>query len=329
MMLPNPNGAPYASYALSSNGNVLAVNSGGEYFLWTSTGGFTDLGAGDFLSASVGISGNGKTVIGSRAGQDGNVNPALWSQATGWVDLGHPSDGCVLDGSWGSGYDVNRDGTVAVGLAWYCPGAQGFQWTPQGGMVGLGHPTNASSRASAVSADGSTIVGFYEDPTQGFRRPVRWVSGTTDLFAGEQTPGEATAVNSTGSKIVGQAVDATGFSHAFYYSSQGGLVSLGTLSGRARDESIANAVANNGMTVGWSGDPFSTGIKAFVWKPNAGMVSLQKFLVRNGAIIPSNVTLTTALDISANGLTIVGTWQDTSFNQGGWIARLKPGAVSK
>jgi len=325
--LENPNGAPYASYALSSNGSVMAVNSGGEYYLWTSAGGFVDLGPGDFLSTAVGISGDGKTVMGSRVGPDGYVNPALWNQATGWIDLGHPSEGCVLDGSWGSGYDVSRDGTVAVGLAWYCPGAEGFQWTPQGGIVGLGHPPNSSSRASAVSADGSMIVGFYEDPTQGFRRPVRWVGGNTDLFAGDQTIGEATGASSTGSKIVGQASDSTGFTHAFYYTHAGGLVSLGTLSGHAKDQSIANAVANNGMTVGWSGDFFSTGIQAFVWSPKSGMGSMRKFLERNGAIIPSDLILTTALDISADGLTIVGQWQDTSFRVGGWIARLRPGAV--
>jgi uncharacterized membrane protein len=76
---------------------------------------------------------------------------------------------------------MDGEGSIVVGLAWYCPGAEGFRWTKQDGMGGLGHPPHGSSRATAISADGSTIVGFYEDPVQDFRRPVRWISGSTDL----------------------------------------------------------------------------------------------------------------------------------------------------
>jgi uncharacterized membrane protein len=53
------------------------------------------------------------------------------------------------------------------------------------------------------------------------------------------------------------------------------------------------------------------------------MRSLRNTLTWAGAQIPSGIYLTNALAISADGLTIVGTWQDANFNQGTWMARLK------
>jgi hypothetical protein len=321
-LLPSPTGPTWSNYALSSDGQVMAANYGGEIYRWTPKGGFADLGPGDPNSSAVAISRDGSVIVSSRIDSKGNGVPAIWKQATGWTNLGHPANGCILDHEWGSGYAVSGDGSIAVGLAWYCPGAEGFRWTEKNGMKGLSHPTGRSSRASAISADGSTIVGFSEDPTGGYRRPVRWVAGKTDLFAGNHAVGEATGVSSDGSQIVGQDSNSKG-SYAFYYTQQRGLVHLGTVSGITSDQSIANGVANNGMTVGWSGDPFGGGIEAFVWSPKLKIHSLRKYLNSHGARIPGNIYLTTAVTISADGSTIAGTWQDTHFNQGGWIAHLK------
>ena len=318
--LPSPAGQTWSNYALSHDGTVMAANYGGEIYRWTAKGGFSDLGPGDPNSSSIGISDDGSTIIASRINSKGNGTPAIWTQVKGWTDLGHPAKWCVLDNELGSGYGISGNGSIAVGLAWYCPGAEGFRWTEKGGMKSLGHPPNRSSRASAISGNGNTIVGFSEDPIGGYRRPVRWVSGKTDLFAGLHAAGEAAGVSYDGSKIVGQDANTKG-SYAFYYTQQRGLVHLGTVSGVASDTSFANAVANNGMTVGWSG-PFGSS-EAFVWSPNFKIRSLTKYLKSRGAKIPGNIFLTTAISISADGSTIVGVWQDAKFNQGGWIAHLK------
>lgn len=328
-LIPDPTGPTWSNFSLNKNGSAMAANYGGEIFRWTPADGFVDLGMGDFLNSSIGISGDGLTIVAGRVGSDGATNPALWHEGTGWIDLGHPAGACSMDNSWGSGYGLNGDGTVAVGLSWYCPGAEGFRWTEQDGMVALSHPDKASSRASAISADGSTIVGFYEDPRFGNRRPVRWISGTTDLFAGEDANGEATAVSSDGSQIVGQNVDASGFGRPFYYTDAGGVVPLGSLTNRATDQGVANGVSDAGVVVGWTGDPFSAPTRAFIWSAKTGMRWMRAALVRNGAVIPSDIILTTALGISADGSTIVGTWLDASFNQGAWLAHLhgKPPAL--
>lgn len=315
----------WVNYAISADGSVVAANVGGEIFRWTADQGFVDLAAGDFLNSSIGISADGSTIAATIVGPDGLTNPGRWKQSTGWISLGHPVKGCSMDGNWGSGYGLNHDGSVVVGLSWYCPGAQGFRWTEGRGIVGLSHPKGASSRASAISADGSTIVGFYEHPKQGIRRAVRWNPKRFDLFTGTTTPGEATAVSSNGLQIVGQAWDGNGV-HAFYFSDATGLTSLGTVSGLPSDQSIANGISDKGKVVGWSGDPFFGSSEAFIWNaanPTNKIRSLRKILVQAGATIPDGIYLTNALAISADGSTVLGTWQDANFNQGTWLARLK------
>jgi hypothetical protein len=152
---------------------------------------------------------------------------------------------------------------------------------------------------------------------------VRWFGGKTYLFAGAHTPGEAVGVSSNGSQIVGQVWDTTALSsYAFHYTT-GKIVSLGTVSGISSDQSYANAVADNGTTVGWSGDPFGAGIQAFIWSPTLGMKSLASYLHQRGVLLPFGIILTSALDISADGSTIVGVWQDVSYHQGGWMVRLR------
>jgi probable HAF family extracellular repeat protein len=309
--------------ALSQNGKVMAANFGGEIFRWTPGTAFVDLGPGDEFNASIGISADGETIVAGRMGADGNSNPAIWQQATGWVDLGHPVEGCELDGSWGDSWGVGGNGSVVVGLAWYCPGAEGFKWTKEGGIVGLGHPNGASSRATGISADGTTIVGYWEDSTQGFRQPVRWVSGSSeDLFLGN-IPGEAIAASTDGSQIVGQAADSTGNGRAFYYTPTGGLLSLGTLSGNGIDQSVAFGVSDSGVVVGSSTSPITWISAPFVWTQKNGMRPLQGALTHSGAVIPGNMSIVDVLAISGDGTTMVGTWQDTKFNSGPWIAYLR------
>jgi probable HAF family extracellular repeat protein len=309
----------WSNYALSGDGTVMAANYGGEIYRWTAAGGFQDLGPGDSYSSSIGISRDGSTIIGGYIGSDGFARPALWN-ASGLVDLGHPRNGCKKIGnSWGSGYGVSANGKVAVGLAWTCTAAEGFEWTASTGNLSLGHPAgNHSSRASAISANTKTIVGFWEDPT-GPRRPVRWVGGKHDLFLGAKTIGEATAVNSNGTQIVGQSLDARGTEVAFFYSDKRGLIALGTLSHAAGDQSIANGISDDGRVVGWSSN--LSGGEAFTWTSSSGMKRLASVLRTLGAKIPAGTTLTNALSISADGSTMVGQYV-RGKNFGNWVAHI-------
>jgi probable HAF family extracellular repeat protein len=321
-IIADPVTGTWSNFALSGDGTVMAANYGGEIYRWTAAGGFQDLGPGDPYSSAIGISHDGSTIISGRVGADGFTNPALWN-TSGVVDLGHPSNGCTpIGNSWGSGYGVSDNGKVAVGLAWNCAGAEGFVWTAKLGNVSLGHPAgNRSSRASAISANAKTIVGFWEDPT-GPRRPVRWVHGKHDLFLGTTTIGEATAVSSDGTQIVGQSPGTSGYGFAFLYSDKNGLLSLGTIGHGPTDQSFANGISDSGRVVGWSGDPFNQGIEAFMWTSSLGMRKLAGLLRQNGANIPAGTTLTTAVSISADGSTIVGQYFDSQLHFGNWIVHI-------
>jgi uncharacterized membrane protein len=312
----------WSNFALSGNGEVMAANYGGEIYRWTPTSGFQDLGPGDSFSSSIGISKDGSTIISGAIGSDGYSRPTLWT-SKGLVDLGHPVNGCSAVGnSWGSGYGLNANGTVAVGLAWNCKSAEGFAWTTATGNISLGHPAgNHSSRASAVSANSETIVGFWEDVT-GPRRPVRWVAGQRDLFLGYKTLGEATAVTSEGQRIVGQYYDVHNNGIAFLYSDKKGFTSLGTIQHALSEQSSANSISDNGTVVGWSGDIFGHGIQAFGWTATGGMVPLAKMLRLAGAHIPAGVILYTADSVSADGTTFVGQCLDAQHSFCNWIVHI-------
>lgn len=321
-ILSDPITGTWSNFALSADGTVMAANYGGEIYRWSALTGFQDLGPGDPYASSIGISGDGSTIISGSIGSDGFSHPTIWNHS-GSVDLGHPSNGCTRVGnSWGSGYSLNADGSAAVGLAWTCKDAEGFIWTPSAGNVSLGHPYgNHSSRASAISANSKTIVGFWEDPT-GPRRPVRWIGGTHSLFLGKTALGEATAVSSDGNNIVGQIYNASGNGVAFLYSDKAGLTNIGTIRQSRFEQSVANAISDNGMVIGWSGDPFGHGIDAFLWTSSGGTVKLAKALRQMGAKIPTGMTLSTALSISADGSTMVGEYFDANFQFGTWMVHI-------
>jgi probable HAF family extracellular repeat protein len=332
-MLQLPAGGEFGAFALSSDGSAMAVNTGTLLFRWTPTTGFVGLSAGDPNSSSIGISPDGNYIAAARLNADGTFGPQRWDNQAGWIELGHPSDGCALgegsESTWGSAYGVSANGGVVVGLAWTCDShAEGFAWTPGGGMVSLGRPAaNRSSRASAVSADGSTIVGFSEDPSGGFRRASSWTNGVVKLIAGQNTPGEAAAVSSNGSQIVGQfSPRKWPFGSALDYTN-GKDDALGTLSRHRGDSSYANGVSDDGTIVGWSGASFGGVQRAFIanksWSGGPGMHSLKHILVARGAKIPANIILSDALAISADGSTVVGTWVDASFHQGSFLAHLR------
>lgn len=152
--------------AVSADGSVVVgtntwseVDRGG--FRWTAGGG---LGALDMYWAR-GVSADGSVVVGrdeaSFGGGGGWSKARRWTAGGGTVDL--PSTFELT-----SAAGVSADGTVVVGAGgtgWYewdvaAPSSsEAFRWTAAGGMVGLGALPGTYSRATAVSADGSVVIG--------------------------------------------------------------------------------------------------------------------------------------------------------------------------
>ncbi|MEZ6015019.1 MAG: hypothetical protein R3F49_07900 [Planctomycetota bacterium] len=113
---------------------------------------------------------------------------------------------------FGSVRDISADGQVIVGAAnfWPSPGGwRAFRWTSLSGLTDLGTlPGAVTSAATAVSADGTTVVGVSDDA-----RAFRWTAATgmQDLGSlGATAPwfiASAEAVSPDGSIVVGRSSD--------------------------------------------------------------------------------------------------------------------------
>ena len=313
---------------VTPDGGTVVGTSDGRAFRWTEVGGVQFLTPADFLHTfDAAVSDDGATVASTLENPGDNiVSAATWTQGGGWSFLG-----CLpgvpptpeQPAQCSTAYDISGDGSVVVGLAWHGDTfrAEGFRWTGGSGMVGLGQPAGFSSRASAVSADGTTSGGFYEDESTGQRRPVRWIgTGAPDLFVDPYSIGEVNGISTNGHWLTGSALllDSGGlplppwlYEKAFLYSDSTGFqyvlphvdYDLGT-----EQRAAGNGVADNGMVVGWSGDmgPFGL-VRAALYCPGTErMVDLNQKLLDDGTTIPPNVWLGTALAVTPDGRTIVG-----------------------
>ena len=197
-----------------------------------------------------------------------------------------------------SAYGVSDDGTIVTGYAGYPSGAEAFRWTQGTGMVGLGYPPGGTnSRGEAISADGTTIVGYAAD---GGGIAFRWTAGTgteaVPLPAGWSSC-EAYGVSGDGSVVVG--VDGGGISQneAWRWTPGGGGVGLGFAAGYTWESDAYGVSAEGSVVVGISWSDVS--YKAFRWTQSTGMIGLAH---------PPGVSNSSAVDVSADGSTIVGSF---------------------
>jgi len=145
-------------------------------------------------------------------------------------------------------------------------------------MIGLGLPLNACSGggANGVSADGLVVVG--EGPLVGHSQV------------------------------------------AFRWTADSGIVALGDLPGGVFASS-ASAVSRDGSVVVGYGES-DAGTEAFIWDVQNGMRSLRDVLVDQYGLGLTGWTLTSAVDVSDDGRTIVGYGTNPDGFTEAWIATL-------
>ena len=161
------------AHAVSSEGRVVVGESishgdvGSEAFVWTPDEGMIGLGflPDHSFSRAFAVSGNGTVVVGESRpiGSDDSVSAFRWTKVGGMTDLGE-----------GMPRDVNRDGSVIVGTRQQ----RATIWTKDDGTrdlqsvleteFGLGRELHGweLTEATAISADGSTIVGIGKSPAR-------------------------------------------------------------------------------------------------------------------------------------------------------------------
>src|SRR5262249_28067761 len=146
-----------------------------------------------------------------------------------------------------------------------------FRWTAGTGSVGIGDLPGGllSSRARAVSSDGSVIVG-QGNSTSG-PEAFRWTFGGGMIglgdFAGGSFDSTAQGVSANGTVVVGQGNSTLG-AESFRWTSGGGMAGLG-----GSLQNGANGVSGSGLViVGATQTP-----EAFRWRPTDGIVPLGDF----------------------------------------------------
>ncbi len=197
-----------------------------------------------------------------------------------------------------SATDVSADGSVVVG--------GDFRWTSATGPVALGG-LPGSIAAEAVSADGATVVGWFQAVPQGRIEAFHWNTATGAVglgdLIGDEFQSASYGVSADGSVVVGTATAAgalpgLGTTHleAFRWTSAGGMVGLGDLSGDL-SWSDARGVSDDGtVVVGFLNG--NTPVEAMRWTSSTGMVGLGDL---SGGVFNSR-----AYGVSADGSVIVG-----------------------
>lgn len=167
-------------------------------------------------------------------------------------------------------------------------------------FMGLGDlPGGAfNSLASAISGDGSTVVGQGRSAS-GYEA-FRWTVATGMLGLGDLPGGVyesiALGVSGDGSVIVGQGRSSQGF-EGFRWSASGGLIGMGDLPGGVFG-SIANGVSADGSVIVGTSSSGPSRNEAYRWTAATGMVGLGD--------LPGGDDDSYAHAVSANGTVIGG-----------------------
>ena len=136
-------------------GKRIVAGTGGLAYRWQAGSGpvtLGDLPGGNSGSDARDVSFDGSVVVGSSGGKNGTTG-YRWTAETGMVPLGLPM---------AAAYAVSADGLAIAGVG-FQNGQGAVRWSETEGSVWLGHipglDGNPATFASAISADGSVIVG--------------------------------------------------------------------------------------------------------------------------------------------------------------------------
>jgi uncharacterized membrane protein len=336
---------------VSDDGAVIVGNLAAYYepFRWTAQTGVVPLGRSSVAVLGIGggipgVSADGSGISSTILGADSTyATQGRWRTGDGWTETMPPvpPDGGLLDGSYGSAWDISRDGSTVVGFYWR-PGqpdgvAHASAWTEADGLVDLGSSGN-QSRASGANHDGSVVVGFDENPVSGERRPAAWVGETLHILSPPDGVGEGQAVTADGTIAVGKQYDPVSRIHAaamWRWNGAGwdGTEILGWLPGTfaMSGQVVANGVTSDGsLVVGWNsfaGDPFYT--TGFLWTEAGGMVPVEEFLADHGIPPDPGFDIRSLNGVTPDGTVIIGDGQDTGppYTVRSFVIRLE-GAVT-
>jgi len=209
-----------AATGVSADGSIVVGGSDsgfGEAFRWDVTNGMVGLGAltdPGTLSYARAVSGDGSVVVGLSYTSlpIAGIQAFRWDATNGMVGLGDLSGGAFRSEAYGA----SADGSVIVGFSdsgtdtlpqrW-----EAFRWDATNGMVGLGFLPNwpGQSVATAVSADGSVVVGYGGSGREAFRWDATNGMVSLGQLPSGSTYSQANGVSADGSVVVGATTTVT------------------------------------------------------------------------------------------------------------------------
>jgi uncharacterized membrane protein len=304
------------------------------YWTWSRQRGMENIDGVGFIG---GISGDGRVVGGTLTkrveteyGPVDQERAALWTRSTGWKSIADESlGGCDIFQT--SVFDVNANGSAAVGLGWgSCNDVFAFKWTPKRGLRRLGKVSEGAARANSVSGDGNVIGGWEEIPEAfGNRVGSLWV-GNEQMLLMDPDPanpwgyaGEIMAVNGPGTMAVGYGVG-TNAKDSYQWTKSEGMQSIGRYAGyvcytdydwetgEPREvcedrETIATSVSDDGKVITGASRLLLLGIDdAAIYTRGLGWMLMSDFLASQGVLEMSRWQVLGAR-VSGNGKVITGT----------------------
>lgn len=201
---------------------------------------------------------------------------------------------------------VSADGSTVVGEHYrgYNQPSYAFRWTEATGLKDLGPlPGGRGSVATAVSSDGSVIVGYADDPLiNGNESTFRWTAATgmKDLYY--PSPGaQPNAVNADGTVIVGDT--GTG---SFVWTPSTGMVDISALWFPVVGYFRLFGLSSDGALATGIGDFSNVGWSALLGALDGGVANIG---VYNSTVIYGSA----GKALSGDGSTVVGYYGGPSF----------------
>ncbi len=322
---------------LSDNGQRVVGLYGpfqSPYWTWSKQRGMQDIDGVGFMGA---VSGDGQVVGGTitkpvetEYGPVDQERAALWTRANGWKSIADESfQGCDIFQT--SVWDVNRDGSAAVGLAFQdCTHVYAFKWTAKHGMRRLGKTSAGAARANAVSSDGDVVGGWEEIPEAGgFRVGSIW-EGREQMLLTDPEPrnpygyvGEIMAINGAGTMGVGYGAGIDN-KDAYKWTSEDGMVNIGRYpgsvcytyydweTGEPREacenrETAAISMSNDARVITGASRLTHLGVDdAAIYTRGLGWMLMGEFLASQGVLEMSRWQVLGAR-VSADGKVLTGT----------------------
>ncbi len=339
---------PSLATDVSADGSVIVGNMPDNYetFRWTAGSGVIRLGRSSLdkigkAAGLPGVSSDGSRICASIISDDRTyMTQGVWTARQGWQECTPlPPDGGILDLETGSAWGISDDGLTVVGLYWR-PGQPGgsahaSSWTESAGMIDLGS-TGGSSRANAVSADGSVVVGWAEEPT-GAWQPTVWRNGILTTLNPSEAFCEAAGVTPDGTLVTGSTWDGATFTRVAatwkWNGSTWTETALGVLPGtRLGDgQAIAQDASSSGdVVVGYNATRnFGGEQTGFIWTSTTGMIDVEKLLRFFGYDIGSRFDIQSLVAISDDGRTLVGYGYDVGAPFAGRTFIVRTGNLSQ